>query len=172
LSLPKNLLSRLKPAIVAAIQTLQRAAAKILWLRARATLGHIGIGSRLTKTVKIYAGRTVHIGNRTVLNDFVHIWGAGGVTIGDDCLVAAHVVITSQSHDVSAARRGALYSQTTANQPVVIGDNVWIGSNATVLPGVTIGAGAVIGAGSVVTRDVKAYHLALGVPARTIRTLL
>jgi maltose O-acetyltransferase len=156
---------------VSVIQAADVVAFKVRWLSATLKLGHLGVGARLASTVKIYAGRTVRIGSRTVLNDFVHIWGAGGVTMGDDCLIAAHVVITSQSHDVAAAAGGLLYSQTSENKPVSIGDNVWIGSNVTILPGVTIGTGAVIGAGSVVSRDVAAYHLALGVPARTIRPL-
>lgn len=153
------------------IQTVDVAAVKFRWLRAKLLLGHIGARARLASTVKIYAGRTVRIGNRTVLNDFVHIWGGGGVVLGDDCLIAAHVVITSQSHDVAAAARGLLYSQTSEKKPVTIGDNVWVGSNVTILPGVTIGTGAVIGAGSVVSRDIEPYHLALGVPAKAIRAL-
>lgn len=161
----------LKPLVVAVIRATNVTGSKIRWFNAAIRLGHMGRGARIAGTAKIYAGRTVHIGDRTIINDFVHIWGAGGVIFGDDCLVAAHVVITSQSHDVSAAARGLLYSQTSENKPVTIGDNVWIGSNVTILPGVTIGNGAVIGAGSVVSRDVEAYHLALGIPARTIRPL-
>ena len=51
----------------------------------------------------------------------------------------------------------------------VIGNDVWIGQNVTVLPGVHIGNGAIIGANSVVTKDVPAYHVAGGNPARIIR---
>lgn len=53
--------------------------------------------------------------------------------------------------------------------PVHIGNNVWIGSNVTVLPGVSIGDGAVIAAGAVVTKDVEAYTVVGGVPAKLIR---
>ncbi|MBC8076121.1 MAG: hypothetical protein H7Y32_08620 [Chloroflexales bacterium] len=55
--------------------------------------------------------------------------------------------------------------------PVVIGRNVWVGAKATILQGVTIGDGAVVAAGAVVTRDVAAYTLVAGVPARPIRAL-
>jgi acetyltransferase-like isoleucine patch superfamily enzyme len=53
--------------------------------------------------------------------------------------------------------------------PVIIGDNVWIGDKATILPGVSIGNGAVIAANAVVTKDVPAYSVAAGNPARIIK---
>jgi len=52
---------------------------------------------------------------------------------------------------------------------VIIGHDVWIGHGAIVLPGRRIGTGAVIGAGSVVTKDIPAYAIAVGNPARVIR---
>jgi maltose O-acetyltransferase len=56
----------------------------------------------------------------------------------------------------------------TKRGKITIGDDVWIGANVTLLPGVTIGACAVIAAGAVVTKDVPAYAIAAGVPARQI----
>jgi maltose O-acetyltransferase len=106
-----------------------------------------------------------------VINDFVHIWGGGGVYIGDDTMIAAHTVISSQSHDVDARKRGLLYRETSVAEPIHIGKNVWIASNVTIGAGVTIGDGCVIGAGSVVLKDVGPFSLAVGVPARTIRSL-
>ena len=50
----------------------------------------------------------------------------------------------------------------------MIGDDVWIGAHCTITDGVTIGEGAVVGANSVVTRDVPAYAIVAGVPARVI----
>lgn len=51
----------------------------------------------------------------------------------------------------------------------VVGNDVWIGQHTTVMPGVTIGDGAIIAANSTVTRDVPAYHIVGGNPARIIR---
>ena len=56
-----------------------------------------------------------------------------------------------------------------AEHRVTIGPDVWIGHNAILLPGVSVGVGAVVGAGAVVTRDVPAYSIVAGSPARVIR---
>lgn len=58
-----------------------------------------------------------------------------------------------------------------AAKPITIGDNVWLGSGAIVLAGVTIGENTVVGAGAVVTRDLPANVVAVGNPARVIRTI-
>jgi virginiamycin A acetyltransferase len=54
----------------------------------------------------------------------------------------------------------------------VVGNDVWIGYEAVIMPGVTIGDGAVVGARSVVTRDIPAYHIVAGNPARVVRPRL
>ena len=56
-------------------------------------------------------------------------------------------------------------------QPISIGDDCWLGGGTIVCPGVSIGAGCVIGAGAVVTKDVPPYSLAVGNPARVIKSL-
>lgn len=55
-------------------------------------------------------------------------------------------------------------------KPIVVGDNVYIGNNAIILPGVTIGSNVVIGAGAVVSRGIPDNSVAVGVPARVIKT--
>ncbi len=55
--------------------------------------------------------------------------------------------------------------------PITIGDNVWLGGGVIVCPGVTIGDDSVIGAGAVVTKDIPAGVVAVGNPARPVRTL-
>lgn len=56
-------------------------------------------------------------------------------------------------------------------EPVEIGDDVFVGARAIILRGVTVGEGSVVGAGSVVTRDIPAYSVCAGNPARVIRSL-
>lgn len=141
---------------------------KILSFRLRS----IGARCSISKTVKIYNKSYVSIGSDTSLNDYVHIWGGGGVEIGNDSLIAAHVVITSETHDIDAIGKGLLYRQTRQTKSVIIGNNVWIGSGAVILPGITIGDNSVVAAGAVVTKDIEPNSLAVGVPARIVRSLL
>lgn len=55
-------------------------------------------------------------------------------------------------------------------KPIVVGNNVYIGNNVLLLPGVTIGSNVIIGAGAVVSRDIPDNSLAVGIPARVIKT--
>lgn len=127
----------------------------------RAQLAGCGSNVSIQRPVVINGADHVRVGSRVSINAFVHIWGQGGVTIGDDCLIASHVVITSLTHDPRASN----HAETLIARPVVIGRNVWIGSHAVILPGVTVGDGAVIGAGAVVTKDVPPGITVVGIPA-------
>ena len=55
--------------------------------------------------------------------------------------------------------------------PVIIEENVWIGDKVTILPGVTVGQGAVIAANSVVSKDVPAFSVVGGIPAKVIKNI-
>lgn len=111
-------------------------------------------------------GKNIHLGRRVFINAGCRFQDQGGITIGDDCLIGHNAVIATLQHDIAPSRRADLVPS-----PVVIGRNVWLGANVTVLPGVTIGDDAVIGAGSVVTKDVPARTVAVGSPARVVRTI-
>jgi acetyltransferase-like isoleucine patch superfamily enzyme len=137
----------------------------------RATFGSFGSGSKAYPLAVAYARSTIHIGANVTINDFVHIWGGGGVTIGDGTMIAAGARIISQTHDANALLSGMDYTQTSVVRPIVIGRNVWIGSNACILPGVVIGDNSIVAAGSVVTRNVARNTVVAGVPARTLRMI-
>lgn len=111
-------------------------------------------------------GKNISIGKRVFINSGCRFQDQGGITIGDDCLIGHNVVIATLQHDIAPTRRRNLIPS-----PVTIGRNVWLGANVTILPGVTIGDDAVIGAGSVVTKDVPARTIAVGSPARVVRTI-
>lgn len=116
--------------------------------------------------VKILGKENISIGDNCALNAFIHIWGSGGVEIGNNVMIASHVTITSVTHDYTGP--SIRYSELI-HKKIVIEDNVWIGAAAIILPGIKIGEGAVIGAGSVVTHDVPSRAIVVGNPARIIK---
>jgi acetyltransferase-like isoleucine patch superfamily enzyme len=106
---------------------------------------------------------TIH--DRAALNSFSKLFGHGGIEIGEEAQVGPGTIITTTDHDY--------YDENLATEfkKVTIGRRVWIGANVTILPGVTIGEYSMIGAGAVVNKDIPPHSVAVGVPARVIKTL-
>ena len=86
------------------------------------------------------------------------------VSIKQGCLIAEMVVIRDQDHDSSN-----LSEENFISAPIIIEENVWIGSKATILKGVTIGKHSTIAASAVVTKNVPAYEVWGGIPAKFIK---
>ncbi|HEX9046648.1 MAG TPA: WxcM-like domain-containing protein [Verrucomicrobiae bacterium] len=105
----------------------------------------------------IFIEKGVSIGNRVTVKCGVYLWE--GITIEDDVFVGPCVAFTND-----AFPRSRQYPQEFAK--TVVRQGASIGANATILPGITIGRRAMIGAGAVVTRDVPAYAIVKGNPAR------
>jgi acetyltransferase-like isoleucine patch superfamily enzyme len=91
------------------------------------------------------------------------------VEVGDAVLVADDVYVSDFDHR-SADLSIPIKDQGIVKSRVRIGDDVWLGTKVTVVRGVVIGDGAVVGANAVVTRDIPAYGVAVGSPARVIRS--
>lgn len=112
---------------------------------------------------------TIRIGNNTSIQSFSIVYGIGNTLIGDNVLIASHCAIGVARHRF--AEKGVLIAdQEVDASTTVIGGNVWLGAHVTVFSGVTVGEGAVIGAGAVVTKDIPPYSVAVGMPARVIRS--
>jgi acetyltransferase-like isoleucine patch superfamily enzyme len=116
-------------------------------------------------------GGSIHIAENVFIGPYVVIYGHGGVTIGKDTLIAMHCRILSSNHTIPS-RDLRIRSQPDVLLPVTIGEDVWLGAGVTVLGGVTIGDGCIVGAGAVVTKDLPPYSIAVGVPAKVVRTRL
>ena len=97
-----------------------------------------------------------------VIIDPSHCWH---IKIGDNVTIAPRVHILA--HDASTK----VFLNYTRVANVSIGNNVFIGAGSIILPGVTIGDNVVVGAGSVVSKDISSNSLAVGNPARIIKTL-
>ena len=106
----------------------------------------------------------ITIGDNCFFNHNCSLTAAENIVIGNQCMFANNFVVVDHDHD----RKDGKILKEVVSAPVNIGNNVWCGANVTVLKGVTIGDGAVIAAGSVVNRDVAAYSVVAGVPARKI----
>ncbi|MDZ5623392.1 sugar O-acetyltransferase [Nocardioides bizhenqiangii] len=131
-------------------------------------LGSVGEQVEIRPPFYIDYGSRITIGSRCFANFGLTALDVAPITIGDDVQIGPYVQLLTPTHPVDAEQRRDKWESA---QPITIGDNVWLGGGVIVLPGVTIGADTVVGAGSVVTKDLPAGVLALGNPARVIRSL-
>jgi acetyltransferase-like isoleucine patch superfamily enzyme len=150
------------------------------WLRAIEIPRHhravrIGVGVALDRgVVLLVTGGTndpekIVISRETYVNRSTIIDASERIEIGERCMIGPFCYITDHDHAFGHGidpTAGAL-----VGAPTRIGDRCWLGAHVTVLKGVTIGEGSVIGAGSVVTKSVPANAVAVGNPARVIKTL-
>ena len=141
-------------------------------LKPAGTKGEIRIGEQgwIEKGAVLWAfDGSIKTGTNVFLGPYVTIYGHGGVEIGDQTLVSMHATILSSNHTVPD-RGKEIRAQPDILLPAKIGRDCWIGANAVILGGVTIGDGCVVAAGAVVTKDLPAYSIAAGVPARVVRS--
>jgi maltose O-acetyltransferase len=131
-------------------------------------LGAVGDGVEIRPPLRVDYGSHLRIGARTFANFGLVALDVAPITIGEDVQIGTNVQLLTPTHPVDPQPRRDKWE---AAQPIVIGDNVWLGSGAIVLPGVTIGENTVVGAGAVVPRDLPANAVAVGNPARIVRTI-
>ncbi len=140
-------------------------------------IGHpnnkISIGDRvqIQHGVDIRALNDTHIKieEDTFIGPYVCIAGPGNIKIGKGCLIAAHSGLFANNHNFADPVE-FIAKQGITRKGIVIGDDCWLGHNVTVTDGVTIGKGCVIGAGSVVTKDIPPYSIAVGSPAKVVKS--
>lgn len=115
---------------------------------------------------------TIKIGSNCHFGEKVFITAANKITIGDNILTGDNVFISDNSHgdtNMDTLKIPPFDRPIYSKGPVEIGSNVWIGRNVCILADVKIGDGAVIAANAVVTKDVPAYCIAAGVPAKIVK---
>jgi len=113
------------------------------------------VGNHLSQaTIKI--SKSASIGDRT------EIHAGKSVVIGERVMISWDCLILDRDYH-------GFDEQPEEIKPVVIEDEAWIGCRSIILKGVTIGKKAIIGAGSVVTKDIPAYAVACGNPAKVVR---
>jgi serine acetyltransferase len=133
--------------------------------------GSVAVGPRCELcqgTVLRAWGGSIVLGTNVFVGEYTVVYGHGGVTIGDNTLIAAHCRILSSNHTIPG-RDGLIRDHPDIRMPTVIGSDVWLGAGVTVLGGVSVGDGCVVAAGAVVTKDLPPYAIAMGVPAQVVR---
>lgn len=108
----------------------------------------------------------VLIGNKTIIGIGNTI--IGPITIGNDVMLAQNIVVSALNHNYHDVNISPSLQKIKC-KPIKICDRVWIGANAVITAGVTLGKHSIIGAGSVVTKDIPAYSVAVGNPAKVIK---
>ncbi len=134
----------------------------------RELFGSVGEGTVIRPPLRCDYGYQTHIGARTFANWGLICLDVGKIEIGDDVQIGPNVQLLTATHPIEPLPRQAKWE---GSQPIIIGDNVWLGGGVIVCPGVTIGNNTVVGAGAVVTRDLPANVVAVGNPARILRTI-
>ena len=132
---------------------------------------HLGNGVAIERNVDIGSleDTYIHIDEDTFIAPNVCIAGPGDIKIGKHCLIAAHSGIYANNHNFADPMKPIKYQGVT-RKGIVIEDDCWLGHGVTVLDGVTIGRGSVIGAGAVVNKDIPPFSVAVGIPARVIKS--
>ncbi|MBL9138406.1 MAG: acyltransferase [Verrucomicrobiales bacterium] len=131
------------------------------WIYRRMGL-QLGARSVIYGGCEIRAPRGIRIGTGSSIGHRCILDGRSGLTIGDNVNLSTEAWIWTLQHDKD--------SPTFACEggPVVIEDYAWLGGRTIVLPGVRVGRGAVVASGAVVTKDVPAFTVVGGIPARKI----
>lgn len=141
--------------------------------------GHFTAGEGLRmECIDKYAGEEftpyLEIGNGVVINRNCHIGCINKIVIGDNVLLGSGILITDHSHGFLNDKKmdeSYIHRKLLSKGPIYIGDNSWIGENACIMPNVSIGKGCIIGANSVVTHNIPDHSVAVGAPAKIIKSL-
>ena len=134
----------------------------------KSVLGKMGKGCYITPNIFFDYGCNTKLGERVYFNANCVILDCAKVTIGDDTFIGPNTQFYTPIHPLDFKTRNTFIESA---KPITIGKNCWLGGSVIVLPGVTIGDGCVIGAGAVVTKNIPENSLAVGNPAKVIKTI-
>ena len=131
---------------------------------------HVALSAGMAPGQECLSQPVVRIGDRCLIGRGSGIVGHFSIDIGDDVWTGHHVYITDQNHGYDNADI-PISMQSMPEKPVRIGSGSWLGHGTVVLPGADIGEHVVIGANSVVTGSIPSFSVAVGAPARVVKSM-
>ncbi len=120
-------------------------------------------GSIVYPSCKIWAPWLLEIGKNSCVGPHVQLYNKAQITLGDNVVVSQGSFLCTASHDISDPRHSLVVA------PILLDDGVWVAADSFIGMGVHIGKGAVVGARGCVFRDVEAWTVVGGNPARFIK---
>lgn len=137
---------------------------------------HFGKGAQFRPGAYAVACSRIRIGANVVIRPCTMLLADAGhpegtITIEDDVLMGIGIHIYTTDHEFLDPTQPIIAQGDRPAAPVLVKTGSWIGANVILLPGVTIGRNCVIGAGSVVTKSIPDFSVAVGSPAKVIRTI-
>jgi acetyltransferase-like isoleucine patch superfamily enzyme len=140
-------------------------------LDAKGATSHIELGDQILmgrSTILSCYDSTIRIGKFVSIGPFCFFASRSHIDIGSNVAIGSGTHILAGGHSFEDPETPVI-RQERISKGVVIEDNAWIGTGSKILDGVTVGRDSIVGAGSVVTKDVPAYTMVLGNPARVIQ---
>lgn len=125
-------------------------------------LGRVGRNFKCFQHVEFSYGFQIEAGDDVVVHRHVLLDDRGGITLGDRVSISDYANIYSHTHSIVEQKEVTLL-------PTVLEDDVRITYHATVLAGVRVGRNGMVGASALATKDVRPYHVHVGIPARSVR---
>ena len=123
----------------------------------------IGRGTFPYPSVRIWAPWNLTIGNHSALADDVDCYCVDRIVIGSHVTISQYSFLCTASHDYEDSHMALITA------PITIGDGAWVTADAFIGPGVRIGEGAVVGARASVFKDVPAWTVVAGNPAKVVK---
>ena len=129
----------------------------------------MGLNSSGAFNMRLWRKSTVYIGSNTTSGGTRIICDMSTVEIGADCMLSDSVLIQSaDQHGIVNLKTGELVNNH--HRTVTIGEHVWLGRGVTVMADSNIGNGCIIGTAAIVTADIPQFSIAVGVPAKAVKS--
>jgi len=143
------------------------------WIRRvvlKLCLAESGVGLEIGEDVHIEYPRRMRLGNNVWFGRKCHISAPGGITIGNDVMIAHDTCLETAGHDIDPSQ--LLRKAKIVYGPITIGNNCWLGTRTTVLYNTTIGNNVIVAAGAVVVKDIPENCVYGGIPAKKIKDFI